>query len=96
MLAAAGLVAAAGPLRWQPHPEVWFLVLCVIGLGFYVTRVIQPKMVAAGEAAVTARLLDEVDGAPGEHAFCAEVDRRVLLGRLTNARRAVIEGRLAG
>lgn len=48
------------------------------------------------EAAVTARLLDEVDGAPGEHAFCAEVDRRVLLGRLTNARRAVIEGRLAG
>ncbi len=48
------------------------------------------------EGAVTARLLDEVDGAPGEHAFCTDVDRRVLLGRLTNARRAVIEGRLAG
>ena len=48
------------------------------------------------ERAVAARLLDEVDGAPGEHAFCAEADRLVLLGRLTNARRAVIEGRLAG
>lgn len=48
------------------------------------------------ERAVTARVLDEVEGAPGEHAFCAEVDRLVLLGRLTNARRAVIEGRLQG
>ena len=49
------LVAAAGPLRWQPHPEVWFLLLAVVGLGFYVTRVIQPTMVLAGEQPVTRR-----------------------------------------
>lgn len=51
----AALLAADGPLRWQPHPEVWFLVLCVLGLGFSITRVIQPKMVAAGEAPVSKR-----------------------------------------
>lgn len=55
MSAAAGMLAAAGPLQWQPHPEVWFLVACVIALGLYVTRVIQPTMVAAGEAPVTTR-----------------------------------------
>ena len=49
------LVAAAGPLRWQPHPEVWFLLLAVVGLGFYVIRVIQPTMVLAGEEPVTRR-----------------------------------------
>ena len=51
----AALLAAEGPLRWQPHPEVWFLVLCVLGLGLYVTRVIQPKMVAAGRPPVSRR-----------------------------------------
>jgi putative membrane protein len=55
MMTAVVVLAAQGPLRWQPHPEVWFLVLCVIGLGFYVTRVIQPKLVAAGEAVITRR-----------------------------------------
>lgn len=49
------VLAAQGPLSWQPHPEVWFLVLMVIGLGFYVTRVIQPKVVQAGGAPVTRR-----------------------------------------
>lgn len=48
------------------------------------------------ERATTARFLDEVASAPGEHAFCAEVDRLVLLDRLTSTRRAVIEERLAG
>ena len=38
------------PWHWQPHPEVWLLVALVIGLGFYVDRVIAPTMVAAGEA----------------------------------------------
>lgn len=55
MIATVGLVAAQGPLRWQPHPEVWFLVACVVALGCYVTRVIQPKMIAAGQPAVTVR-----------------------------------------
>jgi len=31
------------PWAWQPHPEVWALVLGIIGLGFYATRVIGPK-----------------------------------------------------
>lgn len=48
------------------------------------------------EHATAARFLDEVDGAPGDHAFCAEVDRLVLLDRLTTTRRAVIDERLAG
>jgi len=49
------ILGAQGPLTWQPHPEVWLLVGLVIGLGFYVTRVIQPKMVALGEEPVTRR-----------------------------------------
>lgn len=55
MSGVGAVIAAEGPLGWQPHPEVWFLVLSVVGLGFYVTRVIQPKMVAAGEAPITTR-----------------------------------------
>lgn len=49
------LLGAAGPLGWQAHLEVWLLVVSVVGLGCYVTRVIQPKMVAAGEAPITRR-----------------------------------------
>ena len=33
---------------WQSHPEVWVLVLGIAGLAVYVTRVLQPKAVAAG------------------------------------------------
>ncbi len=49
------MLAATGPLQWQAHPEVWLLVGSVIGLGFYVTRVIQPKVVAAGMGAPVTR-----------------------------------------
>jgi putative membrane protein len=49
------MLAATGPLHWQPHPEVWMLVLSIVGLGLFVTRVIQPKMVAAGESPITRR-----------------------------------------
>ena len=49
------MLAAAGPLQYQPHPEVWALVAAVVGLGLYITRVIQPKVVALGEAPVTRR-----------------------------------------
>ncbi len=38
---------------WVPHLEVWFLVLGLIGLGVYTARVIQPKVVAAGEPPIT-------------------------------------------
>lgn len=37
--------ADVNPWEFQPHPEVWLLVAGIIGLGFYVTRVIGPKVV---------------------------------------------------
>ena len=47
--------AAASPWRFEAHPEVWLLVASVVVLGFFVTRVIQPKMIALGEAPVSRR-----------------------------------------
>lgn len=48
-------LAAVDAWRFQPHPEVWFLVAAVIGLGLYVTRVIGPKVAEPGEPVVTGR-----------------------------------------
>jgi putative membrane protein len=45
-------LASAFP-AWTPHFEVWLLVGALIGLGFYASRVIQPKAVAAGEPPIT-------------------------------------------
>jgi putative membrane protein len=39
--------------QWQAHVEVWLLVLGLIALGVYTSRVIQPKAVAAGEPPIT-------------------------------------------
>lgn len=39
--------------RWMPHPEVWVLVLGVIGLYIWAARVIGPKAVPAGEPPIT-------------------------------------------
>ena len=47
------VAAAADAWRWQPHPEVWFLVLGVVGLSLYATRVIGPKVVPAGQPVLT-------------------------------------------
>lgn len=47
------LIAAEDYFRWQPHPEVWVLVLGLAGLYWYAMRVIGPKAVAAGEPVVT-------------------------------------------
>jgi putative membrane protein len=49
------MVLAVDPWRWQPHPEVWFLVASVIGLGLYATRVIGPKVVPPGRPITTTR-----------------------------------------
>ena len=46
---------ATDPWRWQAHPGVWLLVLGILGLGIYATRVIGPKVVPAGEPIVTRR-----------------------------------------
>ena len=55
MGAPAGALAAADAWRFQFHPEVWLLVAAVVGLGFYVARVVAPVAVGAGAAAVTKR-----------------------------------------
>ncbi|MCB0996466.1 MAG: cytochrome c oxidase assembly protein [Acidimicrobiales bacterium] len=49
------MLLAANPdiWRYQPHPEVWLVVLGALALGGYATRVIGPKVVAAGEPIVT-------------------------------------------
>ena len=39
-------LGAIDPWQWQPHPEVWVLVAGIVGLGFYATRVIGPKVAA--------------------------------------------------
>jgi len=39
--------------RWVPHPEVWLLVVGLVGLYVYAARVIGPKTVPTGEPAVT-------------------------------------------
>ena len=39
------MLAQINPWEFQPHPEVWLLLAAIIGLGFYATRVIGPKVV---------------------------------------------------
>lgn len=39
--------------RWVPHPEVWLLVVGLVGLYVWAARVIGPKAVPAGTPAVT-------------------------------------------
>jgi len=41
--------------RWHPHPEVWVLVLSLIGLYVYAVRKIGPKVVPAGQPVITTR-----------------------------------------
>jgi putative membrane protein len=45
--------AEADYFKWVPHPEVWLLVVSLIGLYMYAARVIGPKVVPAGTPAVT-------------------------------------------
>jgi putative membrane protein len=40
--------------RWQPHPEVWLLLAGVAGLYLYAARALGPRLVPAGQPAVTA------------------------------------------
>ncbi len=48
---------AADVWRWQAHPEVWVLVVALIGLYAYAVRVIGPKVVPVGERSVSRRQL---------------------------------------
>ena len=47
------LLAAINPWEFRPHPEVWLLIAGIIGLGFYATRVIGPKIVTDGPVVTT-------------------------------------------
>jgi putative membrane protein len=47
------VAAQADFWRWVPHPEVWVLVLGLVGLYVWAARAIGPKVVPAGTPAVT-------------------------------------------
>lgn len=53
MLLSAQTTAQVDFWRWVPHPEVWLLVGGVVVLYVYAARVIGPKVVPAGQPAVT-------------------------------------------
>ena len=50
-----GALAAADAWRFQFHPEVWLTIAGVIGLGFYVVRVVAPVAAPPGTEAVSRR-----------------------------------------
>ena len=47
------MLLAADFWRWQPHPEVWLLLVGVIALYAYAARALGPRLVPAGQPAVT-------------------------------------------
>lgn len=49
------LAADSDIWRYQPHPEVWMIIIAVIGFGYWISHVIGPKVVPAGEPIVTRR-----------------------------------------
>ena len=50
-----GALAATDAWRFQFHPEVWLMVAAIVGLGFYVVRVVAPAAGPAGVAAAVNR-----------------------------------------
>lgn len=60
MIGFAPIVVPNDPVGWEavpwvPHPEVWMLVLAAVSIGFYASRILQPKAVAAGYPPISAR-----------------------------------------
>ena len=53
--AAAPAVPKVDFFKWVPHPEVWLLVVSVVGLYVWAGRVIGPKAVPPGQPAYTRR-----------------------------------------
>lgn len=60
------LLGAIDPWSWRPHPEVWLLLAGIVGLGFYATRVIGPKVVRPGSG-------DQIVSTKQKRAFIAGV-----------------------
>lgn len=54
-MSALATVTSTGLVGWRPHPEAWVMVLGLVAIGWYTTRVIQPKAVALGHQPVTRR-----------------------------------------
>ena len=48
------LFAAEDFFRWQPHPEIWVLVVGLAGLYAYALRSIGPRAVPAGRPVASA------------------------------------------
>jgi putative membrane protein len=47
------MLATEHPFRWQPHPEIWVLMVGILGLAVYAVRVIGPRATHEDEAIVT-------------------------------------------
>jgi putative membrane protein len=47
------LLAAEDFWRWQPHPEVWLLIVGLVGLYAYALRSLGPRLVGPGEPVAT-------------------------------------------
>ena len=47
------LGAASDVWRFQPHPEVWVLIIGLLAMGWYVARVLGPQVVADTDTVVT-------------------------------------------
>ena len=47
------VVAAINPWAWEPHPEVWVLVVAILVLGIWAVKGIGPKVVASDKPIVT-------------------------------------------
>ena len=47
------LLATEHPFRWQPHPEIWVLMVGILGLAVYAVRVIGPRATHDDEVVVT-------------------------------------------
>ena len=63
MFAQFATIGVADPWKFQPHPEVWALVVFLIGAYIYMIRVIGPRAVPAGQLAVSHRQVASFVGA---------------------------------
>ena len=62
----------ANPWAWQPHPEVWILVVFFTGAYVYMARVIGPRAVPAGVRPVSNRQIGAFVGAMALFWFAAD------------------------
>ncbi len=49
----ASQVADPNPWRWQPHPEIWLLIVALCALSVYAVRVVGPAATRPGESVVS-------------------------------------------